>query len=102
VIVGARVREVREYVCLSVAAAAEAAGLDPDVVAAIEAGTRQPEELELARLARAYGYPPAYFRNAESPGAPATGVPRLVADLTEHDRNELDRFTAFLRDTARY
>ena len=99
-IAGARLREVREYLCLCVAAAAAAAGVDHDAVVAIEAGERRPEELELARLARAYGHPPAYFRDPESPGAPASGVPRLVADLTEHDRDELDRFTAFLRDTA--
>jgi transcriptional regulator with XRE-family HTH domain len=100
---GGRLREVREYLCLSVADGAAAAGLDDDELVAIESDALLPDELALHRLAHAYGHPPAYFRQPRPDPAPSgAGVTRLLGDLTEADRAELDRFTEFLRDTAGY
>jgi len=99
--IGARFREVRDYLCLTVADAAACAGLDDGDLLAIEKDERSLDELEIQRLARAYGYPAAYFRDSyRSMHATTTGQPRLLADLTEHDRGELARFTAFVLDTA--
>ena len=102
--VAGRLREVRDYLCLTLEEAATAAGLEPARLAAIETGEIDPDELELGRLARAYDHPPGYFRTGPTtgPAAVSAGSPRLIAELTAHDRHELDRFTAFLRDTAGY
>ena len=52
---GGRIRERRQAARLSAAKLAEAARLDAAVLAAIEAGRRDPDYRTLARLARALG-----------------------------------------------
>jgi transcriptional regulator with XRE-family HTH domain len=101
--VAGRLRELREYLCLTVEEAAALAAIEPSRLAALESGQAAADDVELARIARAYGHSTSYLR--DGPSAPATsasraGSPRLLADLTEHDRTELARFTAFLRDAA--
>lgn len=97
---GDRLREVREYLCLSRDDVHEQTGLDAGALDAIERGVRGIDELELQRVARIYGYPPAYFLHDGVRREPAGGPTRLLSDLTEHDQHELDRFAAFLQDTA--
>jgi len=99
---GERLREVREYLCLSHDEVHEQTGLDVGALDAIERGVRVIDELELQRVARSYGYPPTYFLHGGVEQAPAGGPPRLLSDLTEHDQQEVDRFRAFLQDTAGY
>lgn len=97
--IGERLVEVREYLCLTTAEAAAAAGLSFDALASIEDGGREPDELELQRLARSYDYPAAYFREGSTAPAPACLL-RGPAELTERDRQEFTRFAAFLHDTS--
>jgi transcriptional regulator with XRE-family HTH domain len=97
--IGERLREVREYLCVTEADAASRAGVGTADLAAIETGARQPNDLELQRLSRVYGHPTSYFSGVPA-AIDAAGRPRLTGDLTDNDRAELDRFTAYLRDTA--
>ena len=102
--VSERLQEVREYLCLTLEEAATAASLEPGRLAAIEHGEIAPDDLELGRLARTYDHPPGYFRNGPTTGptAATAGSARLITELTAHDRHELNRFNAFLRDTTGY
>ncbi|MDB5862104.1 MAG: putative transcriptional regulatory protein [Ramlibacter sp.] len=97
---GSRLREVREYLCLSPGDVSERTGLDAQRLEAVESGAASPGELELQRLARLYRYPSAYFSHGSDHHEPSGGSPRLLGDLTEHDEHELDQFLAFLHDSA--
>lgn len=98
---GGRLREVRDYLCLSPEDVATATGVCVDDLSALEEDAREPDPLVLRRLARAYGYPPSYFRGqVDAGGSAGVGIARLSGDMSSQDRDELDRFTAFLRDTA--
>jgi transcriptional regulator with XRE-family HTH domain len=98
---GGRLREVREYLCLSPQDVASATGVNDSELVNLEEDDREPDQLVLRRLARAYGYPPSYFSGRTDGGGTArVGIARLSGDMSSHDREELDRFTAFLRDTA--
>jgi transcriptional regulator with XRE-family HTH domain len=97
--IGERLREVREYLCLSTAEAATSAGMALEVLASIEDGRREPDELELQRLARTYEHPAAYFRDGSTAPVPA-GLLRGPTELSDRDRRELTRFAAFLHDTS--
>lgn len=98
---GGRLGEVRDYLCLSPEDVAAATGVGVDELLALEDDAREPDQLVLRRLARAYGYPPSYFRgHADAGGSAGVGIARLSGDMSPQDRDEIDRFTAFLRDTA--
>ena len=98
---GGRLREVRDYLCLALEDVAAATGVGVDELLALEEDARQPDQLVLRRLARAYGYPPSYFRgHPDAGGSAGVGIARLSGDVSSQDRDELDRFTAFLRDTS--
>ena len=98
--VGDRLREVREYLCLALDDAEQRSGVDAGTIEAVERGAAEVGEFDLQRLARAYGHPAAYFVHGGPEPDPAGGPARLLADLTEHDQDELDRFVAFLQDSA--
>jgi transcriptional regulator with XRE-family HTH domain len=98
----ARLREAREYVGLAVADAAAAAGMADPELDAIERGARPPDELELERLARAYGYARGHFARPPQPldeGTVAV-VARLGEAMSDHDRREAMLFAAYLRDAG--
>ena len=98
---GGRLREIREYLCLSPEDVATATGVSASELSNLEEDARAPDQLVLRRLARAYGHPPSYFHGHADPGGSAgVGVARLSGDMSAQDREELDRFTAFLRDAA--
>jgi transcriptional regulator with XRE-family HTH domain len=98
---GGRLGEVRDYLCLSPEDVAAATGVGVDDLLALEEDAREPDQLVLRRLARAYGYPPSYFRgHAAAGGSAGMGIARLSGDMSSQDRGELERFTAFLQDTA--
>jgi transcriptional regulator with XRE-family HTH domain len=98
--VGERLREVRLYLCLTLDEAGQRSGVHAQLIGAIERGAAEVDELDLQRLARAYGHPAAYFVHGGADRGPAGGPARLLGDLTEHDTDELDRFVAFLQDSA--
>jgi transcriptional regulator with XRE-family HTH domain len=98
--VGERLREVREYLCLTLDEACERSGVDARTLEAVERDAADVGELGLQRLARAYGHPATYFVYGGAEPQPAGGPARLLGNLTEHDEDELDRFVAFLRDSA--
>lgn len=98
---GRRLRDVREYLCLSPEDVVATTGVSNADLLALEDGAREPDQLVLRRLARAYGYPAAYFRGpADASDTAGVGIARLSGDMSSQDRDELDRFTAFLRDTT--
>lgn len=95
-----RLREVREYLCLRAQDVVALTGIASARLEAIEEDREPADEFELQRLARAYGHPVSYFTSGSSAETSPLGRARLLGDLTEHDQAELERFTAFLRDTT--
>lgn len=98
--IAARLREAREFMCLAPVEAATAAGIDSVDLTMLECGERPPNDLELQRLARVYGYTTSFF-TAASVGADADrAIARLDGPLTHHDREEARRLAAYLRYAA--
>jgi transcriptional regulator with XRE-family HTH domain len=97
-----RLRDAREYVGLDVGGAAAAAGVPESELEALESGQRAPDDLELERLARAYGYGPGYFARDPEPldESAVAAFARLGEVLSEHDRQEAMLFAAYLRDAS--
>lgn len=101
VVLGARLKSVREYLNLSQQAVAAATGIPRSAVSDIERGNRKVDSLELRKFSRVYHYPVGYLLG-EQPAATetATALGRAVADLSDGDREELLRFAQFLRFNA--
>jgi transcriptional regulator with XRE-family HTH domain len=97
-----RLREAREYVGLERTDAAAAAGMSEAALDAAERGKREPDDLELERLARAYGYARRHFARPAEPldAATVAVVARLGDGMSDHDRREATMFAAYLRDAA--
>jgi transcriptional regulator with XRE-family HTH domain len=97
-----RMRAAREYVGIGRAEAAATAAMTESDLAALEAGRRAPDEIELERLASAYGYRRGYFARPPAPlDEPAVAVvARLGARLSDRDRREAMLFAAYLRDAG--
>ena len=99
---GARLREVREYLGLAQADVAAATGIPRSAISDIERGQRKVDSLELKRFAKLYRYPVSYLLGEDTPEQEAaTVLTRAVTDLTEGDRRELLRFAEYLRFSAR-
>lgn len=98
---GARLREVREYLNVSQQFVAEQTGIPRSAISDIERGVRKVDSLELQRLSRIYRYPVSYFlgEDTEIAGSDATltALARAAGELTEDDRAEVLRFATFLR-----
>jgi transcriptional regulator with XRE-family HTH domain len=97
-----RLRAAREYVGLDLPNAAASAGMTEPELEALEAGVRIPDDLELERLARAYGYRRGHFARPPEPldEAAVAVVARLGDSMSEHDRGEAMLFAAYLRDAG--
>ncbi len=99
---GARLKEIREYLNLSQHDVAAATGIPRSAVSDIERGIRKVDSLELRKFSRLYRYPVGYLLGEEAEEiGPASALARAVVDLTDHDREELLRFAEFLRFSAR-
>lgn len=99
---GARLREVREYLDLSQQVVASRTGIARSAVSDIERGHRKVDSLELRKLARIYGYPVSYFLGEESPTSDTiSALARAVDDLTPEDRDEIIKFAQYLKYNAR-
>ena len=99
---GARLREVREYLNLSQQHVATATGIPRSAVSDIERGQRKVDSLELRKFTRLYRHPASYFLGEEpSDGEGVSALARAVTDLTDTDRQEVLRFAQFLRFSAK-
>jgi transcriptional regulator with XRE-family HTH domain len=101
---GARLKEIREYLGISQQNVAAATGIPRSAVSDIERGHRKVDSLELRKLSKLYRYPVNYLlgETAEAEGAtePVSALARVFDDLTEQDRQEVLRFAKYLRFSA--
>jgi transcriptional regulator with XRE-family HTH domain len=103
---GERLKEAREYVGLKQDDVAKVLGIPRSALSNVEAGTRKVDAIELARLAKLYQRPLAWF-TGEDPDATSEAakevahVARAAATLSQQDRQELARFADFLKSRAR-
>lgn len=101
---GARLREIREYLGISQQNVAQATGIPRTAVSDIERGQRKVDSLELRKLSKLYRYPVSYLLGEsgvdEEAAAPVTALARVFDDLTEQDRQEVVRFAKYLRYSA--
>jgi transcriptional regulator with XRE-family HTH domain len=95
-------REARVYIGMTASEAAASAGVAEDGLASIECGERLPDDLEVQRLARAYGYRTGYFTSEDDPLPDDTVavLARLTRELSERDRAEVERFAEYLRHAS--
>lgn len=97
-----QLREAREYLGFPLSYLAEESGLDAGTIEELEAGSREPSDLDLRRLGRVLGYPVAYFRGeTEAPDADSLrAVARWAEELDDDDRAQALRFAEYLRFAA--
>jgi len=102
---GERLKEAREYMGLK-QEDAKVLGIPRSALSNIEAGVRKVDAIELARLAKLYQRPVAWF-TGEDPEATSevakevAHVARAAATLSQQDRQELARFADFLKSRAK-
>jgi transcriptional regulator with XRE-family HTH domain len=103
-ILGAKLREAREYVGLKQEQVAQHMELARTAVSEIENGRRGVSAIELKKLARLYQRPVAWF-TGEEPGAAVPAdvafLARTASALSDNDRQELQRFAEFLRSRSK-
>ena len=100
---GARLREIREYLGISQQNVAQATGIQRTAVSDIERGQRKVDSLELRKLSKLYRYPVSYLLGEsgdDEAAAPVTALARVFDDLAEQDRQEVLRFAEYLRYSA--
>jgi transcriptional regulator with XRE-family HTH domain len=103
---GERLKEAREYMGLKQEDVAKVLGIPRSALSNIEAGVRKVDAIELARLAKLYQRPVAWF-TGEDPEATSevakevAHVARAAATLSQQDRQELARFADFLKSRAK-
>ena len=101
---GARLREAREYLGLSQDEVAKYLGIPRTALSHIESGQRRMDALELKKVALLYKRPVAYFTGESQADTDmpedVAHLARAAADLSENDRQELNRFAEYLRARA--
>lgn len=102
---GDRLREARRYLGLKQDEVATYLKIPRTALTDIESGQRRVEAIELARLAKLYRQPVAYFVGEDEASASlpvdVAHLARKAADLSQQDRAELGRFAEYLRARAR-
>jgi transcriptional regulator with XRE-family HTH domain len=103
---GERLKEAREYVGLKQEDVARKLGIPRSALSNVEAGLRKVDALELARLAKLYQRPVAWFTGEDTTNSTemqeeVAHVARAAATLSHQDRQELARFADFLKSRAR-
>ena len=102
--IGARLREAREYLGFTQAAAEARADMPPTALSVIEDGQRDVGAAELARLAKLYRRPESGFTSGDAPDRSLPpDIARIAEDmpnLSARDRVELKRFAEYLRASA--
>ena len=101
---GERLREARKYLGLKQEEVAARLEIPRTALSDIENGQRRVEALELARLAGLYRQHVGYFteEDAEAAALPPdiAHIARQATNLSAQDREELGRFTEYLRARA--
>lgn len=101
---GARLKEIREYLGISQQNVAGATGIPRTAVSDIERGQRKVDSLELRKFSKLYRYPVSYLLGesaaAEGAAEPVSALARVFDGLTEQDRQEVVRFAEYLRFSA--
>ncbi len=101
VLMGARLRQAREYLGLSQEAVAEALSVPRASVSAMESGRRKVSSLELRDLARLYKRPLDWFYDSQAePIAEVETVSalfRATTNLNQEDKEQVLRFAEFLK-----
>lgn len=104
-LLGARLREAREYLELSQDEVAKALDVPRSAVSLMETGQRKVEAIELQRLAKLFQRPVAFFTGEDGSTAVVPEnvrhLARTAAKLSERDREELLRFAEFLQSRGR-
>ena len=105
-VLGERLKEAREYVGLKQDDVAKTLGIPRSALSNVEAGTRKVDAIELARLAKLYQRPVAWFTGEDPASTPrmlddVAHLARAAATLSQRDRQELARFADFLKSRAR-
>lgn len=102
---GDRLREARKYLGLKQEEVATYLKIPRTALTDIENGQRRVEALELARLAKLFRQPAAFFTGEDEVGSSfpvdVAHLARQAAALSEQDRNELGRFADYLRARSR-
>jgi transcriptional regulator with XRE-family HTH domain len=96
-VIGARLREAREFLGLNQEDVTRALGIPRASVSAMEAGKRRVTGLELRRLARLYRRTTGWLLGAEETTVSADdALFRATAELSENDRSQVLKFAEFL------
>lgn len=98
---GEKLRDARKYLGLKQEEVAALLSFPRTALVDIESGQRRVEAIELTRLAKLYKQPVAYFTGEEQIAselpADAAHIARRVAELSDKDRAELNRFVEYLQ-----
>lgn len=98
---GERLRDARKYLGLKQEDVAAYLKIPRTALGDIESGQRRLEAIELTRLAKLYKQPTTYFTGEDAAGADLSPsiahLARKAAELSEKDREELNRFVEYLQ-----
>tara|TARA_R110002049_G_scaffold265590_1_gene441730 strand:- start:12083 stop:12475 length:393 start_codon:yes stop_codon:yes gene_type:complete len=101
---GKKLREARSYVGFTQDEVASALGIPRTSLSELEAGKRRVDVQELTRLSKLYRQPISFFldEDKDSSELPADvmHLARQAVDLSDQDRDELQKFAAYLRGRA--
>lgn len=101
-VLGAKLKEAREYIGLKQEQVAQHLGIPRTGVSEIEKGKRNVSALELKKLAHLYQRPVQYFTGDELPvPADVAFLARTASALSNADRRELQRFAEFLQTKSK-
>lgn len=101
-LLGARLKEAREYVGLKQDEVAKHLGIPRTGVSEIEKGKRNVSALELKKLAHLYQRPVPYFTGDDTAvPADVAYLARTASALSGTDRQELQRFAEFLKSKSK-
>jgi len=101
-LLGAKLREAREYIGLKQDQVASHLNIPRTAVSEIEKGKRSVSAIELKKLAHLYQRSVQYFTGDE-PAVPAdvAFLARTASSLSNTDRKELQRFAEFLQSKSK-
>lgn len=101
-VLGAKLKEAREYVGFKQEQVAKHLGIPRTGVSEMEKGKRTVSAIELKKLAHLYQRPVHYFTGDESAvPADVAFLARTASSLSNTDRQELQRFAEFLQAKAK-
>jgi transcriptional regulator with XRE-family HTH domain len=102
---GEKLRDSRKYIGLKQEDVAHFLKIPRTALVEIESGQRRVEAIELTRLAKLYKQPVSYFVDEEEASADlpaeAAYLARQAAELSPQDREELNRFVAYLKTRSK-